>query len=102
MAVVSSEGGIIPTDRFIICLMDMTPDQPLNLPQDDVLNKLNRAHLRLEEELQRERLTRLIDRLREQNDIDQMHLACKMIIKLLYHQKAATNFFMKEAVNNNF
>lgn len=88
--------------RFITCPMDMTPDQPLNLPQDDVLNKLNRAHLRLEEELQRERLTRLIDRLREQNDIDQMHLACKMIIKLLYHQKAATNFFMKEAVNNNF
>jgi pantothenate kinase len=78
----------------------MTQDPQPNLPQNDAWKKLNAFELPLETQLQRERLTRGLEVLKEQGNVNEMHEVCQMLVQLLYGQKAAINYLAKEAANN--
>lgn len=80
----------------------MTHEQPQKRQPEKALRKWNKVQLSLEQKLQKERLSRLIDDLKEQRRTDDLHDTCKMLLELFYAQKAATNFFMKEAADVQF
>lgn len=78
----------------------MTQDPQPNLPQKDAWEKLNAFDLPLQTQLQRERLMRGLEVLKEQGNVNEMHEVCQMLVQLLYGQKAAINYLAKEAANN--
>jgi pantothenate kinase len=78
----------------------MTQDPQPNLPQKDAWKKLNAFELPLETQLQRERLMRGLELLKEQGNVNEMHEVCQMLVQLLYGQKAAINYLAKEAADN--
>lgn len=69
---------------------------------EESLRRFNQVQLSLEQKLQKERLSRLLDELNESGQIRDLHEACKMFLELFYAQKAAANFFMREAADAHF
>ena len=78
----------------------MTQDPQPNQQPKDPWKKLNAFELPLETQLQRERLLRGIDKLKEEGNVQEMYEVCQMLAQLIYGQKAAINFLAKEAANN--
>lgn len=78
----------------------MTQDPQPNPPQKNAWNKLNAYELPLEHQLQREKLMRGLEKLKEEGDLQQMYEVCTMLAQLIYGQKAAINYLAKEAANN--
>jgi len=78
----------------------MTQDPQPNQPQKDALSKLNAFDLPLETQLQRERLMRGLEVLKEEGNMQEMYEVCQMLAKLIYGQKAAINYLAKEAADN--
>jgi hypothetical protein len=71
-----------------------------NQPQDDPWKKLGSFELSLETELQRERLLRGLEKLKEQQNVNDLYEAALMLTQLVYSQKAAIGYLAKEAANN--
>ena len=78
----------------------MTQDQQPNLPQKNAWQKLNAFELPLEQQLQREKLMRGLEKLKEDGDLQEMYEVCTMLAQLIYGQKAAINYLAKEAADN--
>ena len=54
----------------------------------------------LESELQRERMLRGLEKLKEQRNADDLYEAAVMLTQLVYSQKAAMNYLAREAADN--
>lgn len=80
----------------------MTHEEPQNRQPEEALKRFNQIQLSLEQKLQKERLARMINDIAEHKNVEAMHESCKMLLELFYAQKAATNFFMKEAADAQF
>ena len=78
----------------------MTQDPQPNQPPKDPWKKLNAFDLPLETQLQRERLMRGLEKLKEDGNMQEMYEVCKMLAQLIYGQKAAINFLAHEAASN--
>ena len=78
----------------------MTHAPQPNQPQDDPWRTLNQFDLSLESELQRERLLRGLEKLKEQQNVNDLYEAALMLTQLVYSQKAAIGYLAKEAANN--
>ena len=78
----------------------MTQDPQPNQQPKDPWKKLNAFDLPLETQLQRERLLRGLEKLKEDGNIQEMYEVCQMLAQPIYGQKAAINFLAKEAANN--
>lgn len=78
--------------------MTHVPQQ--NQPQGDPWKKLGSFELSLETELQRERLLRGLEKLKEQQNANELYEAALMLTRLVYSQKAAISYLAKEAANN--
>ena len=78
----------------------MTQDPQPNQQPKDPWKKLNAFDLPLETQLQRERLMRGLEQLKEDGDLNEMYEVCLMLAKLIYGQKAAINYLAHEAASN--
>lgn len=61
---------------------------------------LNLVEFKLEDALQKERIKRTLDQLKKEGDIDRLHETAFYLLHLWHMQKAMTNYFQKEAVEN--
>ena len=78
----------------------MTQDPQPNQQPRDPWKKLNAFELPLETQLEREKLMRALEKLKEEGNLQEMHEVCQMLAQLIYGQKAAINYLAKEAANN--
>jgi len=56
--------------------------------------------LTMEDRLQKERVKRMLNKLYDAGNIDDMHEAASMLLEAMYQHKIAMYYFKNEAVNN--
>ena len=56
--------------------------------------------LTMEDRLQKERVKRMLNKLYDAGNIDDMHKAALMLLETMYQHKIAMYYFKNEAVNN--
>jgi hypothetical protein len=56
--------------------------------------------LTMEDRLQKERIKRMLNKLYDEGNINDMHEAAYMLLETMYQHKIAMYYFKNEAVNN--